>query len=419
MFELFYKAGKSFADSFFIGREGKDVKVISASEVLPLDMQKKIQAAELKIEAEGHDNVTEEVTEEGTDLINNPKTEVIVEGTQPGTGEETEVQVEGELVDNPVAGNEVGAGLEIAETPKADNKIGSAKVDVDAIYKKAGVPTPEFVAKQIASVCKDFKGFEQFCKEASSNHKAMVKQASLKKEAKAEDDVTFTFNRTEDGKVPQEKATAGAVFSVNEKEAKADASKGYKDASAVSSPVKSYFGRLPGNGGGDAVESINRQSSLKEQFLKLTAELDEMKKKDEEKTEKLGKMEDENKNLKEEISNGNKDKDINAIISEIKKVVKVQKENVFKDKLVKADEKALKVVLDVVKEIAKLSDGEKADKDVAGLFGGEEKGKGKKEEVVDFTEVKASRRMPGQNIPQVFSQYNGGDVSGLNSLFED
>ena len=109
----------------------------------------------------------------------------------------------------------------------------------------------------------------------------------------------------------------------------------------------------------------------------------------------------------------------NNLISEIKKVVKVQKDNVFKDKLVKLDEKGLKVVLDVVKEIAKLSDGEKADKDAASLFGGEEKGKGKKEEVVDFTEVKASRRMPGQNIPQVFSQYNGGDVSGLNSLFED
>lgn len=410
MFELFYKAGKSFADSFFIGREGKDVKVISASEVLPLDMQKKIQAAE--------------------DEINKVEVEEFVKPAE----EDVENKVEGvpatedKAIENL---NEAGEKLESAqkdieeakgheEMEKAEEKIEFAKVDVDAIYKKAGVPTPEFIAKQMASVCKDFKGFEQFCKEASANHEVMVKKASLKKEAKAEDDVTFTFNRTEDGKVPQEKATAGAVFSVNEKEAKADASKGVKDASAVSSPVKSYFGRLPGNGGGDAVESINRQSSLKEQFLKLTAELEDMKKKDEEKTEKLGKMEDENKNLKEEISNGNKDKDINAIISEIKKVVKVQKDNVFKDKLVKLDEKGLKVVLDVVKEIAKLSDGEKADKDAATLFGGEEKGKGKKEEVVDLTEIKASKRMPGQNIPQVFSSYSGGsDVSGLKSLFED
>lgn len=370
MFELFYKAGKSFADSFFIGREGKDVTVISASEVLPLDMQKKIQAAELKIEAEGPDNVTEEV------------------------------KVEGEPVKEEV--KEEGTPLE----------------KIDEIYKKAGVPTPEFVAKQIASVCKDYAGFKQFCKEASASHAEMVKKASLKKEAKAEDDVTFTFNRTEDGKVPQEKATAGAVFSVNEKEAKADAKQGYKDASAVSSPVKSYFGRLPGNGGGDAVESINRQSSLKEQFLKLSAELDEMKKEKENADKEVKKLEDENKNMKEEISNGNKDKDINAIISEIKKVVKVQKENVFKDKLVKADEKALKVVLDVVKEIVKLSDGEKADKDVAGLFGGEAKKDNKKEEVVDFTEVKASKRMPGQNIPQIFSQYSGGTDTGLDKLFE-
>lgn len=388
MFELFYKAGKSLADSFFIGREGKDdVLVISASEVLPLDMQKKIEAAEEEL----NKKVVADVVEEN-------KETVTVEG-ENSSGEETQVEVEG--------------------TPVAEEVVEASKVDADEVYKKAGVPTPEFIAKQIASVCKDFKGFEQFCKEAKANKAEMVKEASLKKEAAKEDETVFTFNRTEDGKVPQEKATAGAVFSVNEKEAKADAGKGVKDASAVSSPVKSYFGRLPGNGGGDAVESINRQSSLKEQFLKLTAELEDMKKKDEEKTEKLGKMEDENKNLKEEISNGNKDKDINAIISEIKKVVKVQKENVFKDKLVKADEKALKVVLDVVKEIAKLSDGEKADKDVAGLFGGEAKKDNKKEEVVDFTEVKASRRMPGQNIPQVFSQYNGGDVSGLNSLFED
>jgi len=403
MFELFYKAGKSFADSFFIGREGKDVTVISASEVLPLDMQKKIAAVEGEL-----DKPVEEIKP-----VEEPKETVVVEG-EDASGEEKKVEVEG----TPVT---PGVKEEVKEEVKAELPVegASKSVDADEIYKKAGVPTPEFVAKQIASVCKDYAGFKQFCKEAKANKAEMVKQASLKKEAKAEDDVTFTFNRTEDGKVPQEKATAGAVFSVNEKEAKADASKGVKDASAVSSPVKSYFGRLPGNGGGDAVESINRQSSLKEQFLKLTAELEDMKKKDEEKTEKLGKMEDENKNLKEEISNGNKDKDINAIISEIKKVVKVQKDNVFKDKLVKLDEKGLKVVLDVVKEIAKLSDGEKADKDAASLFGGEEKGKGKKEEVVDFTEIKASKRMPGQNIPQVFSQYNGGDVSGLNSLFED
>ena len=407
MFELFYKAGKSFADSFFIGREGKDVTVISASEVLPLDMQKKIQAAELKIEAEGPDNVTEEVKVEGAPVVKET-TEVVVEGKQPGTEEETKVKVEGEPVKEEV--KEEGTPLE---------KINeSVKVDADEIYKKAGVPTPEFVAKQIASVCKDYAGFKQFCKEASASHAEMVKKASLKKEAKAEDDVTFTFNRTEDGKVPQEKATAGAVFSVNEKEAKADAKQGVKDASAVSSPVKSYFGRLPGNGGGDAVESINRQSSLKEQFLKLSAELDEMKKEKENADKEVKKLEDENKNMKEEISNGNKDKDINAIISEIKKVVKVQKENVFKDKLVKADEKALKVVLDVVKEIVKLSDGEKADKDVAGLFGGEAKKDNKKEEVVDFTEVKASKRMPGQNIPQIFSQYSGGTDTGLDKLIE-
>lgn len=382
MFELFYKAGKSFADSFFIGREGKDnVVTISASEVLPLEMQKKIQAAE--------------------EEINKVEVENTVEGT-PATEDKAIENL------NEAEGHE--------EMEKAEEVVEASKVDVDAIYKKAGVPTPEFIAKQIASVCKDFEGFKQFCKEASANHAELVKQASIKKEAAKEDDVTFTFNTGEEKNKPA-KVTDGAIVSVNEKEAKADAGKGVKDASAVSSPVKSYFSRLPGNGSGDAVESINRQSSLKEQFLKLSAELDEMKKEKENADKEVKKLEDENKNMKEEISNGNKDKDINAIISEIKKVVKVQKENVFKDKLVKADEKALKVVLDVVKEIVKLSDGEKADKDVAGLFGGEAKKDNKKEEVVDFTEVKASKRMPGQNIPQVFSQYSGTDT-GLDKLFE-
>ena len=401
MFELFYKAGKSFADSFFIGREGKDVKVISASEVLPLDMQKKIEAAEEeinKVEVENKVEGTPATEDKAIENLNEAeaKLDSVKEDIQEAKGHEEMEKVE----------------------EKVEDKIEFAKVDVDAIYKKAGVPTPEVIAKQIASVCKDFEGFKQFCKEASASHAEMIKKASIKKEAAKEDETVFTFNKEEDGKNKPAKATEGAIVSVNEKEAKADAGKGVKDASAVSSPVKSYFGRLPGNGGGDAVESINRQSSLKEQFLKLSAELDEMKKEKENADKEVKKLEDENKNMKEEISNGNKDKDINAIISEIKKVVKVQKENVFKDKLVKADEKALKVVLDVIKEIAKLSDGEKADKDVAGLFGGEAKKDNKKEEVVDFTEVKASKRMPGQNIPQIFSQYSGGTDTGLDKLFE-
>lgn len=411
MFELFYKAGKSFADSFFIGREGKDVTVISASEVLPLDMQKKIAGAEDELN-KAAENVVENPGSDSENIANMEEIKNKAESIKQDANEAI-AHEEGEM-------GEGGAPVVEETEVKAEIPVGRASksVDADEIYKKAGVPTPEFVAKQIASVCKDYAGFKQFCKEASASHAEMVKKASIKKEAKAEDDVTFTFNRTEDGKVPQEKATAGAVFSVNEKEAKADAKQGVKEAGAVSSPVKSYFGRLPGNGGGDAVESINRQSSLKEQFLKLSAELDEMKKEKENADKEVKKLEDENKNMKEEISNGNKDKDINAIISEIKKVVKVQKENVFKDKLVKADEKALKVVLDVVKEIVKLSDGEKADKDVAGLFGGEAKKDNKKEEVVDFTEVKASKRMPGQNIPQIFSQYSGGTDTGLDKLFE-
>ena len=167
MFELIYNAGKTLADSFFIGREGENVKTISASEVLPLDVQKKIIATEGELDKEN----SEKQNTEGT-----------------GNVEEQEV-------------------TEVEASKK-----------VDEMYKKAGVPTPEFIAKSIAYVCKDSKGFEQFCKEASANHAKMLKQASMKKEAKIGDPMEFTFNRTEDGKVPSEKLGVEAEFSVNQKE---------------------------------------------------------------------------------------------------------------------------------------------------------------------------------------------------------
>lgn len=362
MFELIYNAGKSLVDSFFIGRQGDQVKTISASEVLPLDVQKKITAMDAELDA---------------------------------------------------------------------SKV--AESETDASYSKAGIPTPEFIAKSIASVCKDFKGFEQFCKEASTNHAKMVKQASLKKEAKIGDPMEFTFNRTEDGKVPSEKLGVEAEFSVNQKEVKADEGKGLSDSKKISSPVKSYFSRLPNNGGGEAEGTINLQSSLKEQYKKLSAAFEDLKKENEKNKEDLGKANEElgkvNKE-KDEIQNEMKmdsnKKIIDSIVSEIKKIVKVQKENVFVDKLTKLgkDDKALNVVLDVVKEIAKLSKDDKADKDVAGLFGGEEgKGKGGEkggEESLDFDfKAAASKKMPGENIPQTFSQYGSTNLTSLSNLFED
>ena len=98
MFELFYKAGKSFADSFFIGREGKDVTVISASEVLPLDMQKKIVTAEAELDKPAEE-VKQEVVVEGTEPVSGESTEVTVEGTPvtPEVKEEIKEEVEGEV----------------------------------------------------------------------------------------------------------------------------------------------------------------------------------------------------------------------------------------------------------------------------------------------------------------------------------
>ena len=396
MFELIYNAGKTLADSFFIGREGENVKTISASEVLPLDVQEKIAAIESKFDR---------TAEEGS-------SETPAEGSSE-TSTETSTETP-------------------AETPAEGTEVEASKVDVDAIYKEAGVPTPEFIAKSIASVCKDFKGFEQFCKEASANHAKMLKQASMKKEAKIGDPMEFTFNRTEDGKVPSEKIGTEAEISVNQKEVKADESKGLSDSKKVSSPVKSYFSRLPNNGGGEAEGTINLQSSLKEQYKKLSAAFEDLKKENDKNkedlskaNEELGKAKKENEDMKGEMTLDSNKKIIDSIVSEIKKVVKVQKDNVFVDKLTKLgkDDKALNVVLDVVKEIAKLSKDDKADKDVAGLFGGDEKGKGGNkggEESLDLDfKAAASRKMPGENIPQVFSQYSNPNLTSLSGLFED
>ena len=71
MFELIYTAGKTLADSFFVGKEGNSVKVISAAEVLPLDVQKRVAEAEQAI-----DEKEAEVTEESKEKLNKirPKT---------------------------------------------------------------------------------------------------------------------------------------------------------------------------------------------------------------------------------------------------------------------------------------------------------------------------------------------------------
>ena len=390
MFELIYNAGKSLVDSFFIGRQGDQVKTISAAEVLPLDVQKKIVAMEETLDAE--------IVEDGSD-----------------SGE--------------------GASDDVIETDGIEDDTIIASKKVDDMYKKAGIPTPEFIAKSIASVCKDFKGFDQFCKEASANHAKMLKQASLKRSAKIGDPMEFTFNRTEDGKVPSEKLGTEAEFSVNLKEVKSDESKGLSDSKKITSPVKSYFGRLPNNGSGEAEGTINLQSSLKEQYKKLSAAFEDLKKENEKNkedlgkaNEELGKAKKENEDMKGEMTLDSNKKIIDSIVSEIKKIVKVQKENVFVDKLTKLgkDDKALNVVLDVVKEIAKLSKDDKADKDVAGLFGGDEgKGKGKGEdkggeESFDFDfKAAASKKMPGENIPQTFSQYGSTNLTSLSNLFED
>jgi len=383
MFELIYTAGKTLADSFFVGKEGNSVKVISAAEVLPLDVQKRVVEAERAIDGK--------------------EAEVKVKVNEDG---KIEVKAEGENVE-----------VKDETTPEVTKEM------ITEIQLSKNVPSPEAITKKIAEVCKDFKGFEQFCKEASANHIAMVKKASMKKEAKASDPAEISFKADE--KVKAEKIGQEPIRSINEKEANADLKGGVKDGSLQSSPVKSYYSRLPGKGVETAETSINLQSSLslKEQYKKLSAAFEDLKKENEKTkedlgkvNEELGKAEKENKEMKDEITLNDNKKTVDSIVSEIKKIVKVQKENVFVDKLVKLDDKSLKIVLDVVKEIGKLSKDDKADKDVAGLFGGEEKGKEEKKEGFGAT---ASAKMPGVNIPQTFSQYGNGNLSSLNGLFED
>lgn len=331
MFDLKYQAGKTFKDSFFIGKDETDAKIISAEYIIPEDVQ-----------------------------------------------------------------------IEIEKNPDEF---------------ESGEKSPEGIAEQIKASVKDLEGFKKFCVEAEKYKEEMQlkKSAALKKEAKAGDPIQVTF-QTEP--IKQEKGTVdpnGPVITVDPKEMKSE-SNSVEDGKAIGSKVKQYFGGLPTGGSQIPVGTINPSSSLKDSYMKMTRALDEMKKENDGlkvELEKKGKELDE-KN--QEATNASKKKDVDAIIAEIKKLAKVDEKNsnTFVDMLVKVDEKALKVFLDVFKEMAKAKKDEDADKDVAGLFGGSGKESDKKAPTAVPDLTKSASRMPGQNIPQVFTQYN--DVSTVRTL---
>lgn len=376
MFELIYKAGKSLADSFFIGKSGDQELKISAAEVLPLDVQSKIVTAEAEIDKQNA------IAEEKKDIKN---------------------------LEN--------AADAIEEVKKSEEG------EIKEMQASKNIPSPEFIAKKIAEVCQDFVGFEQFCKEASVQHAEMVKKASLKKEAAVSDDIEISFKQEE--KVKPAKVADETLVSVNEKEVKSDEKSGIKDGKEQASGVKSYFAKLPNKGIQEPEVSINVQSSLKEQYKKLSAAFEDLQKKNEntekelgKANEELGKAKKENEEMKGEITMNDNKKTIDSIVAEIKKIVKVQKENVFVDKLVKLDDKSLKIVLDVVKEIGKLKTEDKADKDVANLFEDNKPADKKEDKGFDFGKA-AAKKMPGENIGQIFSSYSNANISSISDLFED
>jgi len=353
MFELTYKAGKSFKESYFIAKDADKVKIVSADVLVPEEIQAEV------------------VTSEQTDGVESPI-------------------------------------------------VASPEEAITAITAKCGG---------------DFTAFETLCAEALEIKKA----ASLKKEAKSVEPAAVTF-QTETIKQDKGNIDAnGPVITVEPKEVKKDSSGGVTDGSATASTTKQYFGRLPNKGSETPVESINPKSSFeKDRYIKLTAEAAEMKRKAEEvikeneglkeTNDQLKKdLESTDKNLKEkekEIGNEKSKKDVDAIVEEARQLAKIDEkiEISIVDKLVKVDEKSLKLVLEVFKALNNAKKGGKEDTELKGLFGGEKKDtKNPFEDLKDLPEMKkASKNMAGDNIPQVFSEYHKETtVNALSDAFNE
>jgi adenine-specific DNA methylase len=196
--------------------------------------------------------------------------------------------------------------------------------------------SPEEAAAEIAKASNGtMEGFVEFSKSLPK----LTREADLKREAE------WAINEGEITKVEMPKK-GEVIMSVKEDE-KEDTDL----PSGKSSKVKSYYGRLPSQAVGGQEQAINQQSSVNDKYNLLRQAFEEEKAKTEKLSKEKESMGQELGKLKEEKSVGQKKGSVSSILGALKKLgpLDPETEKTAVDMLVKVDEKALAVILDVLK----------------------------------------------------------------------
>lgn len=355
MFTLTYHAGETFDQSYFIGREGDDIKVVRASDVVPVDVQKTVAES-------------------------------------AAAGKEPEAVITPENAVEQITAS-CGGTIEGFKKWAADLK--PAKACDSAEVAKAAEKAADVAEKA-----------SELAEKAEDKAEALEEKSASKKVEAAQAAPTFSMSEKEVTKVEMPK-DGEVIKSVDKKESTEDAP---DLPNGTKSKVKQYYGQLPTSGGGNVDKTINLQSSeMQEKYKKAIKALDEqLKKNDELKKENddlakgKDKVEKELGGIKDEVEVERKKKDVEEIISGIVAggvKFDAEAEKMAVDELSKLDAKSLKTVAKVIK----------------GLFGSKE---GKELPMPNpFESKKAS--MEGVNLPQIGASVAGTDlIATVSRLFE-
>jgi len=203
---------------------------------------------------------------------------------------------------------------------------------------------PEEAEKQLAeSVGNTMEGFTEWANQLPK----ITRSASLEKKGE------WAINESEIPKVDMPKKDAGPFTSVDQAEA-AEGKKLEELPKGEKSQVKKYYGRLPGEGGGEMTTSINLQSTMSQKYQLMKKALEE--KEEELKTTKdeLGKKDKEIGDMKAKDGIDKAKGKVDQLLAELKKVKPIapDKEKNVLDILAKIDATALGQLIEVVKLIS-------------------------------------------------------------------
>lgn len=304
MFTLTYHAGETFDQSYFIGREGDDIKVVRASDIVPEDVQKTVAES-------------------------------------AAVGKEPEAVITPEAA---VAQITASCGGTIAGFKKWAADLKPAKACDSAEVAKAAEKAADVAEKA-----------SELAEKAEDKAEALEEKSASKK-VEAQGAPTFSMSEKEVSKVEMPKA-GEVIKSVDKKEASEDAP---DIPNGTKSKVKQYYSQLPTSGGGNVDKTINLQSSeMQEKYKKAIKALDEqLKKNDDLKKENddlvkgKDKVEKELGGIKDEVEVERKKKDVEEIISGIVAggvKFDAEAEKMAVDELSKLDAKSLKTVAKVIK----------------------------------------------------------------------